>query len=121
GAGSEGCRAATSVAPARATDRRRLGRSRPLATSEADAGSDPSARAAREPGPTAADGVRRPAVDRQRDAGVSRLPRRGPPDGGDPARGELSAGVPARLDPQDVLPAVAGRSLAARERRSPAY
>ncbi len=69
--------------------------------------------------PRAATGavVRRPALDRRRDAGLPRRARREPADGAHPARGELPARVPARLGKQDVLPAAPHRPAA--RRRTP--
>ncbi len=52
---------------------------------------------AREPGAAAAAGVRGPALDRCRDAGSARPPRREPAHGPHAAAGELPAGIPARL------------------------
>ena len=66
-------------------------------------------------------GLRGPALDRRRDAGLPRQPRREPADRGHPARRQLPAGVPARMGAQDLLPPAPDRSAAARERRRPAH
>ena len=73
--------------------------------------------AARKPGAAAAAGLRRPALDRCRDAGPARQPGREPADGPPAAAGQLPPGVPARLGQQDLLHATAARPAAAGERR----
>ena len=79
-----------------------------------DAGQAPAA--AREPGATAAGGLRGPALDRRRDPGPARQPRGEPGVRPPPAPGELPPRVRAPLGEQDgVLPAPA-RHPARRER-----
>ena len=62
-------------------------------------------------------GLRGPALDRRRDPGAARQPRREPARGAPPAARQLPPRVPARLGRQDLLPPAPARSAAARERR----
>ena len=73
--------------------------------------------AARKSGAAAAAGLRRPALDRRRNAGPARQPGGEPAHGPPAAAGQLPPGVPARLGQQDVLHATAARSPAARQCR----
>ena len=59
--------------------------------------------AARKPGAAAAAGLRGFALDRRRDPGPAREPRREPAHGPPPAAGQLPPGVSARLGEQDLL------------------
>ena len=70
-------------------------RSAPAAPADARRGQAPAA--AREPGPAAAPGLRGSPLDRRRDPGAARQPRREPPDRAAPAPRQLPPGVPARL------------------------